>query len=102
MDPRRISKMLNLDRIKPMLSKTQIKTHGFVQMNCDGAGLYIHVHCTGNAHIIIITHLLIGTACKIPEIIIFSSILVNRKIRTVRDVCRGSLFCPNTLLTKPM
>ncbi len=39
-----MSKMLDLDRnktIKPMLSKTQIKTQGFVQMNYDGAGLYI-------------------------------------------------------------
>jgi hypothetical protein len=53
MDPRRsIVKCWICFALKPMLSKTQIKTQGFVQMNCVGAVLYIHVHCTSNAHTI--------------------------------------------------
>jgi hypothetical protein len=86
MDPRRISKMLNLDRIK---------TNAFQNNRLNLRVLWRTV--TEQAYSIKYT-----SACKIPEICIFSSILVNRKIRTVRDGSKCPRFCPNTLLTKPM
>ncbi len=101
MDPRRsIVKCWIWIVLKPMLSKTQIKTQGFVQMNCAGAGLYIHVHCTINAHTII-------TICKL-----FIKFTDRDSLQNSRDLFffqhpgqrkdQDPVFCPNTLLTKPM